>query len=125
MYTQSSLHRTLNLAHQLPFPALALRVWTSKKISNHGNLLNYIIHVTLNTEFDTLWFSPVFAKTIDLAQTLCILAKSSFLGEPPSLIRTLSKVKCFGLFNRVKQTALALFYIKCASDKYFSDRIFS
>ena len=42
---------------------------------------NYsIIRVTLNTEFDTLWFCPVFAKTIDLIPTPCILAETSVLG---------------------------------------------
>ena len=30
---------------------------------------SYITRVTLNTEFNTLWFSPVFAKTINLTQT--------------------------------------------------------
>ena len=36
---------------------------------------NYsIIRVTLNAEFDTVRFCPVFANTVDLTQTICILA---------------------------------------------------
>ena len=45
------------------------------KLSNYS-----IIRVTLNAEFDTMWFCPVFANTVDLTQTLCILAKTSVLG---------------------------------------------
>ena len=40
-----------------------------------------IIRVTLNTDFDTLWFSGVFANTIALTPTLCTLVKTSGLGE--------------------------------------------
>ena len=49
-----------------------------KKINHTSNYS--IIRVTLNTEFDSLWFSPVFANTINLTPTLCILAKTSVLG---------------------------------------------
>ena len=38
-----------------------------------------IIRVTLNTDFDNLWFSGVFANTIALTPTLCILVTTSGL----------------------------------------------
>ena len=43
---------------------------------------NYsIIRLTLNAEFNTLWFSGVFANTVALIPTLYILVETSCLGE--------------------------------------------